>query len=139
VTSRTIVVADDDGDIRLMIHCALSADGLDVLEVADGLAALEVLERQDAAALVTDVSMPRLDGAQLVAALRERHSTLPVVVTTGLYDDDARMHSLMRQPGVRILPKPFRTSDLRRVVLESVLGGTPIDSPQLGATSLQRS
>ncbi|MBV8194900.1 MAG: response regulator [Candidatus Dormibacteraeota bacterium] len=118
-------MADDDGDLRLLIHYALTADGFDIVEVHDGAEALTVLESTEAAALVTDIAMPRLDGIGLVAALRRQPRTveLPVIVITGLSREEERMRQLERDAYVHVLCKPFSPTEIRSLIVSAVDGG----------------
>ncbi|MFN2582232.1 MAG: PleD family two-component system response regulator [Candidatus Dormibacteria bacterium] len=110
-----VVIADDDPAMRLMLAHTLQADGFDVFEAEDGFQALSALRRLSAAALVTDVVMPRMNGLQLVTGIRQLHRMmdLPVVVTTGLPPDDARIKARRRFDRLHILFKPFSPAALR--------------------------
>jgi len=67
---RTIVVADDDVTIATYIGDALKEAGADVVRAGDGEAALSLARKRDAAVIVSDVLMPKLDGVGLARAIR---------------------------------------------------------------------
>jgi len=81
--SKTILTVDDSPSIRMLLRYALSGQGYAVAEAEDGVAALEWLaanERPDL--MITDINMPRMDGFDLVEAVRAQgpHSDMPILV-----------------------------------------------------------
>jgi CheY-like chemotaxis protein len=121
---QRILVVDDDADIRRMLTQSLEMSGLEVLQAADGDVALEVLAAGGVAAVITDISMPRRDGLQLVVAMRANPATatIPVIVMTGLPDADGRLAALARTAAITLLRKPVRPSVLLLALL-GALGG----------------
>jgi len=67
---RTIIVADDDAAVATFIGDALGDAGADVVRTGDGEAALSLARKRDAAVIVSDVLMPKLDGVGLARAIR---------------------------------------------------------------------
>ena len=80
----TVLVADDDQDIRDGIEIYLKNEGYDVLKAADGKEALELLEANDVHLLILDIMMPNMDGFALLQAIKDRQelADIPVVVVT---------------------------------------------------------
>jgi EAL domain-containing protein (putative c-di-GMP-specific phosphodiesterase class I)/DNA-binding response OmpR family regulator len=80
-----VLVADDDGSIRALYVRALTRAGLDVVEAADGIEALEVLARTPVSLILLDHSMPRMTGREVVERVRadERTATIPIILVTG--------------------------------------------------------
>jgi two-component system OmpR family response regulator len=74
-----ILVVDDDPHIRSVLLFALSRDGMEVLEAADGLAALEACARHAPDLVVLDILMPEMDGTEVCRRLRQR-SDVPVIM-----------------------------------------------------------
>src|SRR5215204_7581991 len=77
--SRTILVVDDDRPIAEVLADLLCDEGYDVRTAYDGQAALREIERQPVDLILSDVSMPKLDGPSLVRRLRERGDSTPVI------------------------------------------------------------
>ena len=79
-----ILVADDDRQMRRLVRMILERDGHEVVEAADGLDALDVIESGQIDLMVLDLDMPRLDGMGVLEELRARVVTasLPVIVLT---------------------------------------------------------
>lgn len=83
--SGRVLIVDDDASVRLVCAVNLEAEGLHVLEAADGLDALEQARRERPDLILTDVSMPRLGGFRLAEGLRvdERTRGIPVIFLSG--------------------------------------------------------
>lgn len=77
-----ILIAEDDAELRQMFCRVLTRSGFQPIPVADGQEALEVLERDFVDLIVSDIMMPRVDGYELVQALREAGSNIPVLMIT---------------------------------------------------------
>ncbi|RUL85532.1 response regulator [Tautonia sociabilis] len=92
----SIVLADDDDDLRRVTAAALRAAGMIVREASDGEHALEQVRRHRPSALVLDLWMPRLDGLQVLDALRfdPAAGRLAVIVLTGDAEADGRLLAL---------------------------------------------
>lgn len=83
--ARTLLVVDDDPDIREVLRLLLEADGYLVTTACDGQDAQEKLEGHERPALILlDLMMPRMDGEQFLGQLRATHNgSIPVVVMSG--------------------------------------------------------
>src|SRR5688500_310476 len=101
--SRTIIVADDDPSLRLMLVKVLEAAGYDVVPAGDGFEALLKVGENDTCALVVDVSLPGISGVRLTEVLRSQDAwkKLPIIGISG-YDlpvDEASVFTLfMHKP-----------------------------------------
>ncbi|MGZ6707319.1 MAG: response regulator [Solirubrobacteraceae bacterium] len=87
-----ILVVDDQFTVRELERTILEAAGYRVRTAEDGHAALAVLDREpDIECVVSDVEMPRMDGLDLLEAIRARreHSALPVIIVSARDDDDS--------------------------------------------------
>jgi DNA-binding NtrC family response regulator len=73
----TILLAEDDRNLRRVLQATLEREGYEVASAQDGAAAAEWLDTQRADALITDIRMPKMDGLALFRHCRERHPGLP--------------------------------------------------------------
>ena len=113
--SETILVVEDDADVRNYSTEALRELGYDVVEAEDGASALALLDAPDAsriALLFSDVVLPGgMTGADLASAARSLHPELKVLFTTG-YARDVIVHGGRLDAGVALITKPFDFADL---------------------------
>jgi DNA-binding NtrC family response regulator len=79
----TILVADDEKNIREGLREALALDGYEVATAADGREALDAVTRGDIDLLITDLKMPRLSGEELLKSVAAQFPTMPVIILTG--------------------------------------------------------
>lgn len=119
-----ILVVEDDQLVRQLAVRQLTAAGYTVVEADSGPAALAVLQSHDRIDLLfTDVVMPGgMDGRALAEAAAERRPTMPVLYTSG-YSRDAIVRDGRVEPGVELLVKPYRATELTqrvRQLLDSV-------------------
>ncbi|SRR5579883_214995 len=113
----TILVADDDLGTRLSISDYLEAVGYIVVAAENGEEALKLVEECQPHLIVTDITMPRLDGYELVSRIRQRPTSrlLPVVFLTARNDTQERIRGY--QAGCDVyLSKPFELQELGAVV-----------------------
>ena len=105
---ETILMVEDDADVRAYTHGILGELGYNVLEASNGNVALEILEkRPDIRLLFTDVGLPGgMNGGQLADAARKKRHRLKVLFTTG-YARDVIVHDGRVDPGVQLITKPF--------------------------------
>ena len=109
----TILVVDDQEDLRRLLALALRRNNLEVLEAATGEAAMEILKAQPVDVLVLDMGLPGMSGTAVVQALRLRPetATLPVLLMTGSGSDRSVIEGL--EAGADdFLAKPVRLDEL---------------------------
>jgi CheY-like chemotaxis protein len=121
---ETILVVEDDDDVRTYSVEILRELGYRVIEAHDGPSALRLLERQAHVDLLfTDVILPGgATGADVARGARALRPKLKVLFTTG-YARDAIVHHGRLDPGVELITKPFTYADLAvkvRDVLDSL-------------------
>jgi len=121
--SETILVVEDDDDVRAFVTGQLSDLGYRVIEAADGPQAQRILDSdQPLDLLFTDVVMPGgMTGRQLADAARAKRPGLKAVFTSG-YTENSIAHQGKLDKGVNFLSKPFRRQDLARKVRETLDG-----------------
>jgi two-component system response regulator MprA len=105
----TVLVVEDEPVIRELMAILLEDEGYDVRQAVDGVQALEVMEQHGIDLVLSDVKMPRLDGASLVQRLRSRGDAIPVVLMSAVYAE-------VDLPGVRFLRKPVNCEHLLEII-----------------------
>jgi PAS domain S-box-containing protein len=111
---ETILVVEDDASVRGLVTQVLQAAGYTVLDAANGLEALQILDQCQGPVqlVVTDVVMPRMTGPELVAQITVHHPDTRVLYLSG-YAEHATLPAVASVP---LLQKPFDTDDLARLV-----------------------
>ena len=89
----TILICDDEPDIRAALRIYLSGDGYDVLEAENGRRALELMETNEVHLVLMDIMMPGMDGMTATAKLRET-SNVPVILITAKSEDSDKILGL---------------------------------------------
>jgi DNA-binding response OmpR family regulator len=95
--ATTILVVEDDRDLRAFYRAVLSGAGYDVIAVDDGITALRLIETRAPDLVILDLVLPRLGGRDVLRELRasDESRRIPVIVVTGddvsdLTDEEAR-------------------------------------------------
>lgn len=117
-----ILIAEDEEASRILLSRALELDGHTIHAVADGAAALEYLQGgNEADLLLTDISMPVMDGIALALAISRDWPKLPVVLMTGFSDQRERasgLDALIKG----VIVKPYKIEDVRAKISEALAG-----------------
>ncbi|MGH7418125.1 MAG: ATP-binding protein, partial [Candidatus Rokuibacteriota bacterium] len=120
--TETILVAEDEQMVRVLMRKVLEQAGYTVLLASGGAEALQLAERHAGPIhlLVTDVVMPGMNGRELARRLVERRPETNVLYISGYADDAVERHGVL-DPGTAFMQKPFSPSALARRVRD-VLG-----------------
>ena len=113
-THGTILVVDDENIIREVARNILEDCGYDVLIAENGLQAVEVFEQHadEITAVLLDLTMPELDGAEAYIQLRRIRPGVRVVLSSGFDDNDSMIERFMTEEAVGFLQKPYRPAEL---------------------------
>lgn len=110
--AKTILIADDNAAQRRFLELLLTMDGHSVKVVEDGLEALEVIQSESFALVISDVHMPYMTGIELCQEIKELRPNLPVVLLTSMEDEAteklaraAKVDAFFRKP---VVGKNFR-------------------------------
>jgi CheY-like chemotaxis protein len=106
---KTVLLVEDEEPLRRVLRDLLEREGFTVVEAADGVAALDEVDRSAPDVLVLDLNLPRLDGYGVLTHLRARPATsrLPVIVLTAKGDEDNEVR-VFETGANDFLTKPFR-------------------------------
>jgi two-component system cell cycle sensor histidine kinase/response regulator CckA len=121
-TERILVVEDEEA-VRVLAVRVLESFGYETVTAEHGEEALEVLaERDDVSLVLSDVTMPTMDGPTLARTLRERGSPIRVLFMTG-YPPDAVLEEEAPEARIPVLKKPFTRAGLAAAVRQALPGG----------------
>jgi PAS domain S-box-containing protein len=126
--SETVLVADNDDDVREFVKAVLAGHGYTVIEAPDGEEAVATFRKyQDAVQLlVLDVIMPKMNGSEVYRAIHRIRPDIRVLFTSG-YKEEVIVQKGMLTPGQYFMEKPFSLKELLAKVRE-VLEGETVDS-----------
>ena len=91
-----ILVVEDDNELRDLFCAVLTENGYTAVPAVDGIDAFDILDETYVDLIISDIMMPRMDGFELIKALREAHYNTPVLMIT------ARSSAADKREGFRI-------------------------------------
>lgn len=126
---ETILVVEDEDQVRQMTERMLVKSGYRVLTAGNGEQAMRVLEdgSQPLRAMLTDVVMPGMSGPELAAYATEVRPDLGIIYMSGHTDNDALRQSVFTR-SAHFIGKPFAREDLARVIRETLDSTAPAGS-----------
>jgi CheY-like chemotaxis protein len=128
----SILIADDESNIRLTIGEALKSEGYQVWEAANGKEALAAIEKHPPDLLVLDLNMPVMDGMAVLEHLKSQVGrNKPRVIMLTAYGSIAAAVRATRLGALDFLEKPITPSELRRMV-RSIFNEPELDAPTIG-------
>jgi DNA-binding response OmpR family regulator len=122
VSPPLVLVAEDDFNVRLTLEIVLEDEGFEIILAADGEEALRAARESHPDVILLDQIMPKLDGKQVLHALRADEATrdIPVLVLSGMERGVAA-----DWPGAQFVGKPFSPEELVRRIRAVLAADTP--------------
>lgn len=138
---KSILVVDDEEQIRQSLRGVLSDEGFGVLEAGDGRRARELLRTESPDLVILDVWLPEIDGISLLEEIKSTHPNLPVIIICGHANIEAAVRAT-RLGAADFIEKPFTLeallASIERALGQSDAGGdeasTSAASPANGRT-----
>ena len=119
-----ILVVDDEQSSREILTNFLEGAGYEVVRASDGQEALDLLQKHEVRAIVTDLRMPNVNGLRLIRSLRENGDTIPILAVSGINRDQLM---LAEDYGANVgLSKPVDRDELISI-MERVLSDSRDD------------
>ncbi len=116
----TILLVEDNDDLRGCIRCRLEADQHRVVEAADGNEAIRSWSEHKPDLIITDFNMPRMNGLEVIKAVAAHQPALPIILMSAGIEEHVRLYILKHYPSVRYLLKELVSSHLRQSVREAL-------------------
>lgn len=117
VLARTILVADDFDDTRLMMRLWLERRGYRVIEAADGVEALEVARREAPDLVIMDIEMPEMDGLAATRRIREEEHLRDVpIVAVSAYGEEHWRDRAIAAGCNEYVSTPFEPRELNELI-----------------------
>ena len=120
-STETILLAEDEQDVREVAKEFLESGGYSVIEATNGAEALRLATEHEAAIdlLVTDMVMPGMTGRELARRLLHQHASVGVIYMSG-YTEQAATETAEAKANMRLLTKPFSRGSILRAVREAL-------------------
>ena len=116
MVSWSVLCVDDEPSILSALRRVLRAEGCRILTAGSGAEALALLEAEPVDVVVSDMRMPVMDGARLLAEVRARWPGTARVLLTGYADMDATILAINEGQIYRYIHKPWDETELRLTV-----------------------
>lgn len=117
---KRVLIVDDEAQMRGLLEDLLEGD-YQVLTASNGAEALQLLERDGAELIITDLVMPQMNGIDLVMAVRQQYPALKIIAISGGGGISGRFDYLPVANLVgaaRVIRKPFELAEMRTAVRE---------------------
>jgi two-component system response regulator AtoC len=141
MSDRRILIVDDDPAMRDVLSVQLGKQGFLTIEAYDGLEAWEIFQKGLFDAVITDIEMPRMNGEELAARVRERSTSTVIIILTGHGSLESATRAIYCGCDDYLL-KPFRdineigpmvkhTLERRRLLINAAVKNTPMPPSRL--------
>ena len=122
-----VLVVDDSAAIRKILQRVLRQTGMaigNIFEAGDGQEALQVLQGQKISLVMTDINMPKMDGIQLLAAMKDTADWRPIpVIMVTTEGGEARVGEAVRLGAAGYVRKPFTADQIKEKLVGILPGG----------------
>jgi len=120
---KRILIVDDEKAIRASMVMALKSVKYEIDVAENGVQAIDYLDKISYDLIITDYSMPEMDGLELTRIITSKYPTLPVLMVTG-YES---VRDILKGKNTTFFPKPFKVLELQNQV-EDILNGMSPDT-----------
>lgn len=121
MSQKTILIVDDDPDVRLGLHVRLKANRYDVIFAADGMASIAEARKHMPDLIILDLGLPAGDGFSVMERLKanDNLSMIPVIVLSAR-DREANMDRVLKAGAKAFLQKPVDNAELLAVIRKAL-------------------
>jgi len=127
-TPKTLLIADDEPNIRRVLQAIFVKDGYEVQVAENGVKALEWASANPVSLLITDLIMPDMNGVELIQKVKQKHPDSVAIVITA-YATIKTCVDAMRYGASDYITKPFDMDEIRAVVKRAVARAAEAQSP----------
>ena len=118
---KRILIIDDENDLRFVLKRFLTKHGYEVLEASSGKKALDILRSSEVDLILCDFKLDDMDGDEVLKAIKEINSTVPVIIITG-YSNIKTAVEVMRLGAIDYVTKPLLPEEIL-VTIRKALDG----------------
>lgn len=121
---KRILVVDDDPQLRLLLVDTLQTIGYEAVGVADGIEALSALRTRPPDLVISDISMPRMDGIELATRMRQDFPGTGILLITGVATEETERKARSEKLCDGYLAKPFRIDRIESMIETLLANGS---------------
>ena len=114
-----ILIVDDELNMRLVLSAMLKKEGFEVVSASHGREALQILQSNKIAVVITDLKMPDIDGMELLTRISEQRPEIPVIMITA-HGTIATAVEALKKGALDYITKPFDLNDLKNIVSKAI-------------------
>src|SRR5262245_49581787 len=131
---NTVLIAEDEPEVRSYLQMALKCQGYQVETVQDGVEAIEILQDPPRiiSAVLLDIMLPRKDGLETLKEIRRFNSEIPVIMVSGA-SSPLNVVEAMKNGATDFIGKPVSHEDLRKVLKKALEHLMPAPEPEQSA------
>lgn len=116
---KRILIIDDENDLRFVLKRFLSKHGYEVLEASSGKKALDILRSNEVDLILCDFKLDDMDGAEVLKAIKEINSVVPVIIITG-YSNIKTAVEVMRLGALDYVTKPLLPEEILMTIRKAL-------------------
>ncbi len=116
---RNLLIVDDEPELLEILGTMVEMQGYSYETATDGQEALAKIRSFDFHAIMSDISMPNLDGVELLRFVQAKNLVIPLIFVTA-FDSSEQVQEALRLGAFDFVTKPFRTEDLNRVTARAI-------------------
>ncbi|CAM4169266.1 response regulator [Lederbergia lenta] len=113
--SEKILVVDDQLGIRILLNEILQKEGYQTFQAANGLQALDILEKHAPDLVLLDMKIPGMDGLEILKRMKKKEPDIRVIIMTA-YGELEMIESSNKLGALAHFPKPFDIEEIRQAV-----------------------
>jgi CheY-like chemotaxis protein len=124
---ESILIIDDEAQIRSMIRLILEREGYVVAEAPDGIEGIRLFRQNPADLIITDLIMPNKDGIGMMIELRKEFPDVKIIAMSGggLNRPEGYLAGAKKIGALHTLAKPINRQELLRIVKDTLKDGAP--------------
>ena len=127
-SKKHLLVVDDEPNIRRILQVAFEKAGYEVTIAEDAAQALQFIQEKTPDCVLSDVTMPGMNGHELLRTIKASHESLPVIIMTAFGTIPAAVNAI-REGAFEYVTKPFDLESLKKVVSAALTSGNEIRKP----------
>ena len=125
---KRVLIVDDEAGVLSLLNIILTKNRFEVLEASSAATALDMLEHESVDLIISDITMPGMNGLEFLEEVREWDMELPVIFVSG--QDSSRARAKAVTGASAVVEKPFKKDTLLKAVHKALAGSAVPSEPE---------